>query len=101
MKNEKSKMRNESALPSVITTEEQLDEVMSQPPESLVQLMKKLEGDIMILGIGGKMGTTLGYEAVLAIKQAGVKKRVYGVSRFSEASAREKLEKLGVQTLPC
>jgi nucleoside-diphosphate-sugar epimerase len=88
-------------LPDLITTEEQLNDVMSQPPESLVQLMKKLEGDIMILGIGGKMGTTLGYEAVLAIKQAGVKKRVFGVSRFSEAAAREKLEKLGVQTIPC
>ena len=89
------------SLPDVISTEDELDEVMSQPPDALVQLMKKLDGDIMILGIGGKMGTTLGYEAVLACKQAGVKKKVFGVSRFSEAAAREKLEKLGVQTIPC
>ena len=88
-------------LPDLISTEEQLDEVMSQPPDALVQLMKKLEGDVAILGIGGKMGTTLGQEAVRAVQQAGVKKRVYGVSRFSDAAGREKLEKLGVQTIPC
>src|SRR5437868_13806042 len=88
-------------LPDVISTEEELDDVMSQPPPELVQLVKKLEGDIAILGIGGKMGTTLGLEAVRAIQHAGVKKRVYGVSRFSDAAGRDKLDKLGIQTIPC
>ena len=88
-------------LPELISTEDELDDVMAQPPEALVQLMKSLEGDIAILGIGGKMGTTLGLEAVRAVQQAGVKKRVIGVSRFSDAGGREKLEKLGIQTVPC
>ena len=87
--------------PDLISTEEELDQVMAQPPEALVQLVKNLDGDIMILGIGGKMGTTLGLEAVLAVQQAGVKKRVIGVSRFSEAAARSKLDALGIQTIPC
>lgn len=87
--------------PPLISTEEELDEVMSQPPPALIEMMKKLDGDIMILGIGGKMGSTLGQEAVRAIQAAGVKKKVYGVSRFSEASTREKLEKLGLKTISC
>ncbi|HYF47977.1 MAG TPA: NAD(P)-dependent oxidoreductase [Planctomycetota bacterium] len=87
--------------PAVITSEEQLDDVMSQPPPELIELMKKLDGDIMILGIGGKMGSTLGQEAVRAVQAAGVKKTVYGVSRFSDAATREKLEKLGLKTIAC
>jgi nucleoside-diphosphate-sugar epimerase len=88
-------------LPAVISNEDELDEVMSRPPESLVQLFKKLDGDIAILGIGGKMGTTLGMQAVRACQAAGVKKKVLGVSRFSDAAARAKLDKLGIQTVPC
>ncbi len=88
-------------LPPVISTEEELDDIMSAPPDALVQLMKRLDGDIAILGIGGKMGTTLGVEAVRACQAGGVKKKVLGVSRFSDAAAREKLEKLGVKTLAC
>jgi nucleoside-diphosphate-sugar epimerase len=88
-------------LPPVISSEEELDNVMSTPPEALIQMMKRLDGDIMILGIAGKMGITLGLEAVRACKAAGVKKTVYGVSRFSDAAAREKLESLGVKTISC
>ena len=88
-------------LPPVITNEEQLEDVMTEPPEALIQLMKKLDGDIMILGIAGKMGITLGREALRAMQLAGVKRCVLGVSRFSDAAARGKLEKLGIKTIPC
>jgi hypothetical protein len=45
--------------------------------------MRRLDGDNVILGIAGKIGVTLGMAAVRAVKEAGVKKRIFGVSRFS------------------
>ena len=87
--------------PKTIENEAQLDELLAMPDQGLIDFMKQLEGDIAILGIGGKMGPTMGRLAVNAIRAAGVKKEVYGVSRFSNAEARENLEKWGVKTIPC
>lgn len=89
------------SLPEIIENEKVLDEVMTLPSQALVEMMKRLEGDIMILGIGGKMGITLGGLAVRAINNAGVKKTVYGVSRFSDESGRKVLESFGVKTISC
>ncbi len=87
--------------PKFIENEAQLDELLSLPDQGLIDFMKNLEGDIAILGIGGKMGPTLGRLAVNAIRAAGVKKEVYGVSRFSNAEARANLEAWGVKTISC
>ncbi|MCZ7644197.1 MAG: NAD(P)-dependent oxidoreductase [Planctomycetota bacterium] len=88
-------------LPDRFRDEEHLEEFMSEPPPDLVEMMKRLDGDLAILGIGGKMGVTLGREAVRAAKAAGVKKRILGVSRFSDEDARRKLEAWGLETLAC
>lgn len=90
-----------SELPEVIKDEKELDEVMTIPSPQLIEFMKNLKGDIIVLGIGGKMGITLGGLAVNAIKAAGVKKTVYGVSRFSNPEGRKVLESFGVKTIPC
>ena len=87
--------------PKTIENEAQLDEILSMPDQQLIDFMKRLDGDIAILGIGGKMGPTLGRLAVNAIKAAGVNKNVYGVSRFSNAAARQQLEDWGVKTISC
>ncbi len=87
--------------PATIENEEMLDEVLSIPDQSLIDFMKRLDGDIAILGIGGKMGPTLGKLAVNAIKAAGVKKEVFGVSRFGDAAARQQLEDWGIKTISC
>ena len=78
-----------------------LDELLSVPRTELVEMMKKLEGDIMIAGIAGKMGVTLGRMAKRAAEAAGVAKKIYGVARFSDAAARENLEKWGIETIKC
>ena len=82
-------------------TEEELDLLLSRPTEELGEFMKKLPGDILILGIGGKIGVTLGMAAVRACQEGDVKKTVYGVSRFSDLTAQKKLEQIGVKTIPC
>ncbi len=86
---------------SFIETEEMLDALLSEPDDALIEMMKRLEGDIMILGINGKMGLTMGRQAVNAIRKAEVAKKVIGVSRFGDASGREKLEKWGIETIAC
>src|SRR5262245_22795340 len=64
-----------------------LEDVMTTPPAALTAEMAALPGDLIVLGVGGKIGPTL---ARLA-KRAAPSKRVVGVARFSEAGLREKL----------
>jgi nucleoside-diphosphate-sugar epimerase len=84
-----------------IPSEEDLDLLLSEPSQAAVDAMKRLDGDIAILGIGGKIGPTLGRMAARAVDQAGVDKAVYGISRFSEAGLQEKLESWGIRTISC
>ncbi|MGZ9583412.1 NAD-dependent epimerase/dehydratase family protein [Paenibacillus marinisediminis] len=79
----------------------QLEQKMSEPSSRLVEDIRKLNGDIMLLGVGGKMGPDLARLAVRAIEASGTNKTVYGVSRFSEAGLREQLEQIGVKTIAC
>ena len=78
-----------------------LDEVLSVPGRELVESMKKLDGDIMIIGIAGKMGVTLGRMAKRASDAAGADKKIYGVARFSNPEARDALERWGIETVKC
>ncbi len=82
-------------------TEEKLDQLLSEPSDALVEDIKKIKGDIMVLGAGGKMGPTLCVLAKNAIAKAGVQKRVIAVSRFTDPFATELLHKQGVETISC
>ncbi len=84
-------------LPSGFADVEELEEFMSRPSRPLVDDMAQLDGDIMVLGAGGKMGPTL---ARLA-KRAAPRKRVIGVARFSDPAARQNLERHDVETITC
>lgn len=89
----------QAALPEQITTEEALEELLTRPDPALVESLGKLEGDLLILGVAGKMGPTLARLARRALDAAGNPARVIGVSRFSSAGIRERLEAAGVQTI--
>ena len=82
-------------------TEEALDEALSRPSAADVEALAVLPGDLMILGVGGKMGPSLARLARRASDQAGVHRRVIGVSRFSEPGLAESLHRAGIETLPC
>jgi dTDP-4-dehydrorhamnose reductase len=60
--------------------------------------MAALKGDILLLGVGGKMGPALARLAKEAVERAGIKKRIIGVSRFSEEGLQEELHALGIET---
>ena len=69
-----------------------------QPSSGLVADIASLQGDIIILGAGGKMGPALAKLARQAVAVAGIKKRIIAVSRFSEKVLKDELENFGIET---
>jgi hypothetical protein len=88
-------------LPHLIESEKRLDETMSRPSSELVRFARSLGGDLLVLGVGGKVGLTLAALAARAFREAGTSARVIGVSRFSEPGQRERLEENGIETISC
>ena len=84
-------------LPDRFDDVESLEDFMTRPSPGLVADLATVDGDLMVLGAGGKMGPTL---ARLA-KRASPDRRVIGVARFSEPGLREQLERHGVETIQC
>ncbi|MEW2923129.1 hypothetical protein AB1A65_16790 [Muricauda sp. ANG21] len=85
--------------PEYFTAEGELEEALSRPTSELVKMMTMLDGDIIILGVAGKMGVSLARMAKRAIEEAKVKKRVIGVSRFTSTEHQLFLEKSGIETI--
>jgi len=84
-----------AALPDRFHDVEHLEEVMTEPSPAVVAALGALSGDIIVLGVGGKIGPTL---ARLA-KRAAPGKRVVGVARFSEPGLRDKLSAWGIECI--
>ena len=74
---------------------------MSRPTPEVVEAMGEIAGDLLILGVGGKMGPTLAKLAKRAIDESGSSKRVIGVSRFSTPDLQADLNQAGIETIPC
>ena len=84
-------------LPDGFASVDELEGFMTTPSQVLAEEIRRVEGGILVLGVGGKMGPTL---AGLA-KRAAPDKRVIGVARFSDSGVSEKLVSWGVEPLPC
>jgi nucleoside-diphosphate-sugar epimerase len=84
-------------LPESFRDEAHLEDFMSTPTRGLVEDFARLEGDVLVLGVAGKVGPTL---AMMA-KRAAPSKRVIGVARFSDATVKRRLEAAGVETIAC
>lgn len=80
---------------------EQLEEQLSTPTPRVIDAFRRLSGDVLVLGVGGKMGPTLARMAKRAGEAAGIDRRVIGVSRFSSPGLREQLDGWGVETVAC
>ena len=79
----------------------ELEELLSEPTEAVIHALDSLEGDVIILGVGGKMGPTLARMAKRASDISGSSRRVIGVSRFSSSILEQQLEAWGVETVRC
>ena len=84
-------------LPDTISDIADLDDLLCRPSHALIDDLNKVDGDIMILGVAGKMGPTLAGLAKAALPH----RRVIGVARFSVATAKAWLEARGIETLSC
>lgn len=84
-------------LPARFDSVEQLEEVMTRPSAALCAELSALDGDIMVLGVGGKMGPSLARMA----RRAAPGKRVIGVARFSDPQVRDRLQAEGVECIGC
>ena len=82
-----------------IKTVPELEEFLSRPSEADVAAMARLDGDLLILGAGGKMGPSLARRAHRAAEKAAVRRKIIAVARFSENLLRASLASEGIETL--
>jgi len=83
----------------LINTIEELDEALSTPSAHDIASVSALSGDILILGVAGKMGPTLAKLVRRAIEQSKRPRNVTAVSRFSDPLVKSDLEKHGIKTI--
>ena len=84
-------------LPDTIADIAALDDLLCRPSQALIDDLGKVEGDIMILGVAGKMGPTLAGLAKAALPD----RRIIGVARFSDPSVKDWLQARGIETINC
>jgi nucleoside-diphosphate-sugar epimerase len=77
----------------------ELEELLSRPREADVAAMAELKGNLLILGVGGKMGPSLAALARRASDKAGVKRRIVAVARFSNSDLPKELSAQGIETI--
>src|ERR1044071_9697316 len=75
-------------------TLDDLEQEISRPSQADIDCLRRLDGDILILGAGGKMGPSLARLCRRAADGAGVPRRIFAVSRNMP-------ELDGVQSLSC
>ncbi|MBI2772257.1 MAG: NAD(P)-dependent oxidoreductase [Burkholderiales bacterium] len=88
---------DDTPFPECFETEQALEDYLALPSRDLVNDLARAGGDLLVLGVGGKMGPTL---ARLA-RNAMPGRRVIAVARFSEAGVRDSLEAHGIETIAC
>jgi nucleoside-diphosphate-sugar epimerase len=84
-------------LPDKIADIAALDDLLCRPSQALIDDLDRVEGDIMILGVAGKMGPTLAGLAKAALPG----RRIIGVARFSDPSVKDWLHARGIETINC
>ncbi len=80
---------------------EQLEELLSRPTDGVVDTMARLEGDIIVLGVGGKIGPSLARMARRASDRAGKQRKIFGVARFTNPQLPQWLASHGIEPIRC
>jgi hypothetical protein len=84
-----------------IQTEQELDERLSRPSDADVSGLAALDGDLIILGAGGKMGPSLARLARRAADRTKVEKKIIAVARFTNEIVRSRLASEGIEIVTC
>jgi nucleoside-diphosphate-sugar epimerase len=88
-------------LPPAVEDEHQLEELLARPSAADVTFARELDGDVAVLGAGGKMGPSLARRIRRALDEAGVARRVLAVARSMEPGPAASLERAGVEPVAC
>jgi nucleoside-diphosphate-sugar epimerase len=80
---------------------DQLEDRLSEPTPEVVETFHRMEGDLLVLGVAGKMGPSLARMAKRASDLAGKRRRITGVARFTSAGLEAELQRHGVETIRC
>ncbi len=80
-----------------ITTldESGLEDLLSEPTDIARDTLERVEGDIVVLGAGGKMGPTL----AMMLRKADPKRKIYAVSRFSDKAVEQRIADAGIEVI--
>lgn len=78
---------------------QEIDEWIAEPTDGVLEALQGISGDFMVLGAGGKMGASTALMLKRGLARIDKAARVFAVSRFSDTSARERLESFGIETL--
>ena len=85
-----------------ISSLQELEYELSRPTEGVLDTLRATDGDVMVLGAGGKMGPTLSRMLRRGLDQIELaSRRVIAVSRFSSEIAMKGLNQYGVETISC
>jgi len=76
-----------------------LEDVLAEPSQADARAMAEMEGDLLILGVAGKMGPSLAKRARRACARAKLPKRIIGVARFSDPRVQQELQAVGIDTV--
>lgn len=84
-----------------IENPEQLEERLSRPDPQVVELFARMQGDVAILGGGGKIGPSLARMACRAREASGKDRTIFVIARFRDPVVRKSVEECGGRTLLC
>ena len=91
-----------TAMPASIRDVDHLEDLLSEPSPGLIETVKQIDGDFIVLGVGGKMGPTLARMLRRALEAAGgERRRVIGVSRFTSQDLPRRLSAHRIEPLSC
>ncbi len=82
-----------------ICSREELENVLTEPDDALCDFLRDLSGDILLLGVGGKIGPSLARMLQRACQKIASKRKIIGVSSFSSPGLQEELESQGICTI--
>jgi hypothetical protein len=85
--------------PDRIEDDEHLEELLSRPDADVIEMFSRLDGDLIFLGVSGKIGPSLARMAKRACDEAGSKKRIIGVSLYENKVQQKRIEKYGIETI--
>lgn len=78
---------------------EELFKKLTAPSNRLINDIKKIKGDIIIVGAGGKIGPTLAVLAIKASVEAGSDRRIIAASVFPYKDTITYMQENGVETI--